>query len=60
MSNFAPLLRYFDAAAVLIAIRSAVNEPPAPRPTRAQYDPWFAEDPFHLSAYAYVPEAVSA
>lgn len=52
--NFSPMLRTCSPATVLIAIRSAINEPPAPRPTRAQSDPWYGGDPTYRTAWAGV------
>lgn len=53
--SYSSMLRHFPASSVLIAIRAAVNEPPAPRFTRAQCDPWFGADPAHASAWAGAP-----
>lgn len=53
--NLAPMLRHFPASAVLIAIRSAVCEPPAPRYTRLPHDPWWQCDMDYASAWAGAP-----
>lgn len=50
--SYSSMLRRFGAAATFIAIRAAVNEPPAPRYTRAQADPWFGSDPLYRTAWA--------
>jgi hypothetical protein len=52
--TYSSFLARFGAVATLIAIRSAAAEPPAPRWTRAQYDPWFGADPLYRSAWAGV------
>ena len=57
--NLSDFLRHFGAAATLIAIRSAVGEPPAPRSTRAQHDPWYGSDPTHATAWAGAPVVVT-
>jgi len=56
--TYSSMLRRFGPAATLIAIRSAVNEPPAPRWTRAQYDPWLGSDPWMRTGWQYVTAAV--
>lgn len=57
--SYSPMLRRFGPAATLIAIRAAVNEPPAPRFTRAQCDPWYGADSDYRSAWAGAPVAVN-
>ena len=52
--SYSSMLRRFGPAATLIAIRSAVNEPPAPRYTSMQFDPWFALDCDYRTAWAGV------
>jgi hypothetical protein len=57
--SFGPMLRHFPASSVLIAIRAAVNEPPAPRYTTLPHDPWFGSDPTFASAWAGAPGVVA-
>lgn len=58
--NFASMLRLFGPAATLVAIRSAVHEPPAPRYINLPQDPWFGGDPLYLTAWAGVVAEVPA
>jgi hypothetical protein len=53
--TYSSFLSRFGPVATLIAIRAAAHEPPAPRWTRAQADPWFGADPAHETRFAYVP-----
>lgn len=53
--NLAPMLRYFPASSVLIAIRAAVNEPTAPRYTTLPHDPWWQLDMDYRSAWTGAP-----
>lgn len=53
--SYAPMLRHFPASSVLIAIRAAVTEPPAPRYTTLAHDPWFGVDPAMATAWAGAP-----
>lgn len=53
--TYSSMLRRFGAAATFIAIRAAVNEPPAPRSIRAVCDPWFGADPAFATAWAGAP-----
>jgi len=59
VADFSSFLARFGPAATLVAIRAAVAEPPAPRSTRAQYDPWFGADPVYASAWHGAPVAVA-
>ncbi len=56
--NFAAMLRTCTPAAVLIAIRSAVCEPPTPRWTGLAHDPWWQCDPNYATASNYVEMVV--
>lgn len=58
--SFSSMLRRFGPVATFIAIRSAVVEPYFPRPSSPMHDPWWQADMDYATAYAYVPEAVSA
>jgi len=59
VQSFSDFLAHFGPHATLIAIRAAAAEPPAPRSTQAQHDPWFGADSDYRSAWAGAPAVVT-